>query len=1081
MTNKVVEFAKEYKTWIIVGVALLIFTIILIVISRGKSGGDTVDVCDTNADCSSDEYCFLNECRKKCKDGDCDPGYTCDPEKGCVGGTCQIDSDCGGTGYYCIDGNCVGHEYPEPPEPLPACGKPPKADGMSVNNIIFNFSRTGIDPSKLVVGLPAYGRSIGPVLSDENNGLLQPFGSPGTGPPSGGRHGIFKYIELVKGTIPGLNLTLQEAKDKNYYHTDPIAKVPYIYIPKSDVSQYTDEVSGGGIFMSTVDSDSIAEKANFVKKNGLGGVLFWDMSGDDDNDTLLTSASTTLKTGSTTPTKIIGYYPQWGPYQGGNYFFVNPPEICPTGVTCRFISDTALKNYTHINYAFFSVSYDRTHNSFYIDTLDPWADFGIPYKGQKAQDWPKDNTCIVPELGSKNCPEWKPNKVFKEDWTCWNTQNAGDDSNIRLCQTGVKTDCPPNTDPLANSLYCNLTSKGSTKPKFKGNIGALKELRARATALGNTDLKIMLSVGGWYDSAYFTMAANKKYREQFVKSIVSWITAFDFDGVDIDWEYPTEEHCKEPIPPNFIGNQEVPKVCQAAGATSDTVIDCMACGEGDKSACQYTARMNDPENYLAFFEELRKQLNAIGGKKYVISVAVPAFPSYVDRIDIKRLGDSIDFLNVMLYDINGAFNDPPLTNFNAPLYNICTKDSDCLNYSSDNINITSKCWEKQCVECNEDADCKTNIHGIKCDKVNHVCYCDSDDTCNKPLKCNTDNSTCASCLKNEDCYPGELCTSYGHCAECQNDSDCPALNKCNNGNCLPFNTSINSPIYDHYPIKNKGDLSKWFGNWPKDKTDYSMTWKCGYDSCPDGWKVRSSDSCWSTKHGGITHRNKCEWKNDNFDGNFEDCCAGALNWGSVIDASKCQAFPSEKSNPNATMPWSIACDKSKAVKDWCGRRDPVLKQSNLIADSKCASWCTRKDEKDNKVLANAAECDTVMRNYCKGNNSKECSCININANNQYYSDFMSQIKNLIDAGAFGDDTPAIENPVCWVPDCFGNNLQNILRTSDQEKIFQTQCEGKDINICAQVISISDSNDVNISDTTWNQVCGGQGDNPSKKV
>lgn len=1073
MTNKVVEFAKEFKTWIIVGVALLIFTIILVVISRSNSEDD-VTICNTNADCCSDEYCFLNECRKKCKSGDCDPGYTCDPEKGCVGcKKCQIDSDCGGTGYYCIDGNCVGHSPPNPPEPLPECGKPPKQVGMSVNNIIFNFLRTGIDPSKLIVGLPAYGRSIGPVLSDKDNGLLQSFGSPGTGPPSGGRNGIFKYIELVEGTIPGLNLTLQEAKDEGYYHTDPIAKVPYIYIPKADVSKYTDEVSGGGLFMSTVDADSIAEKANFVKKEGLGGVLFWDMSGDDDNDTLLTSASTTLKAGMA-PTKIIGYYPQWGPYPGGNYFFVNPPANCPSGVKCRFISDNALKNYTHINYAFFSVSYDITYNSFYIDTLDPWADFGIPYKDQKAQDWPKNTTCIVPELGSKNCPEWKPNKVFKEDWTCWNSQNAGDDSNIRLCQTGGTTTCPPNT-PLANSLYCNLTSKGKTKPQFRGNIGALKELRARATKLGNTDLKIMMSVGGWYDSSYFTLATNQKYREQFVKSIVSWVTAFDFDGVDIDWEYPTEEHCKEPLPSNFVGNHQVPQVCQSEGATSDTVIDCMACGEGDKSACQHAARMNDPENYLAFFVELRKQLDAVGGKTYVISAAAPAFPSFVDRIDIKRLGDSIDFLNIMIYDINGAFNDPPLTNFNAPLYNTCVKDSDCLIYNSDNININSKCWEKECVECTEDADCKNNIHGHKCDKVNHICYCDSDDTCNKPLQCNTDISTCASCLKNEDCFPGEMCTSYGRCAECQNDSDCPALNKCNNGKCLPFNTSINSPVYDHYPIKNKGDLDKWFGNWPSNQKDYKKYGGCGHDHCPTGWeKTGHTKSCKIFRR-----RPECSWKEENYKRNFEECCAGALNWGNVIDASKC--YSSIPYGIDATMPWSIICDKSKAVQDWCGRRDPVLKQSNLIADPKCAAWCTRKDENDNTVNANAAECDTVMREYCKGNNSKECACVNINSDNEYYNQFMSQIQNLIDEGVFGDDTPSLENPVCWLPDCFGNNLQNILRTSDQEKIFQTQCKGKDVNICAQVINVSDSHDVNIDDVTWNQVCAGQGDNPSKKT
>ena len=65
----------------------------------------------------------------------------------------------------------------------------------------------------------------------------------------------------------------------------------------------------------------------------------------------------------------------------------------------------------------------------------------------------------------------------------------------------------------------------------------LKELTALRKK--NPDLKIVLSVGGWDYSTYFSDAASTaSRRETFAQSCLDLILAHDLDGVDLDWEYP---------------------------------------------------------------------------------------------------------------------------------------------------------------------------------------------------------------------------------------------------------------------------------------------------------------------------------------------------------------------------------------------------------------------------------------------------------------------------------------------------------------------------------------------------------------
>jgi len=55
----------------------------------------------------------------------------------------------------------------------------------------------------------------------------------------------------------------------------------------------------------------------------------------------------------------------------------------------------------------------------------------------------------------------------------------------------------------------------------------------------NRHLKTLISVGGWTLSQRFSdIALTDESRLKFAKSAVTFMQKYQFDGIDIDWEYP---------------------------------------------------------------------------------------------------------------------------------------------------------------------------------------------------------------------------------------------------------------------------------------------------------------------------------------------------------------------------------------------------------------------------------------------------------------------------------------------------------------------------------------------------------------
>lgn len=129
---------------------------------------------------------------------------------------------------------------------------------LSVNGIINFCIENGVDPQQIIIGAAFYGRSWSGV-APKGNGLYQTF----TGTKSS--YSFSKIQAMLK-------------EDTNYgRHWDEESKAPFIF-NKQDST-----------FISYDDPESLALKANFVKEHKLGGIMFWQLSHDTQDDELVNS------------------------------------------------------------------------------------------------------------------------------------------------------------------------------------------------------------------------------------------------------------------------------------------------------------------------------------------------------------------------------------------------------------------------------------------------------------------------------------------------------------------------------------------------------------------------------------------------------------------------------------------------------------------------------------------------------------------------------------------------------------------------------------------------------------------------
>jgi chitinase len=131
----------------------------------------------------------------------------------------------------------------------------------------------GVAPSKLVLGMPFYGRGWNSVQPGPNgNGLGQP-GTEAVSPGLGETE--FPYNSLISsGILSFSNGSFVGAAGYTRYW-NAAAQVPYLYSPAAQR------------FITYDDPESTQIKMNFANQKSLGGVMFWELS----EDTALPGAS----------------------------------------------------------------------------------------------------------------------------------------------------------------------------------------------------------------------------------------------------------------------------------------------------------------------------------------------------------------------------------------------------------------------------------------------------------------------------------------------------------------------------------------------------------------------------------------------------------------------------------------------------------------------------------------------------------------------------------------------------------------------------------------------------------------------
>ena len=99
-------------------------------------------------------------------------------------------------------------------------------------------------------------------------------------------------------------------------------------------------------------------------------------------------------------------------------------------------------------------------------------------------------------------------------------------------------------------------------PSDAQNFALLRSLRNT-----NPNLTILVSVGGWLWSTNFSdMALTSESRNVFEDSVMQFLTRYDLDGLDIDWEYPGMPGAGHPFRP--VDKQNFTALLRNSGSVS---------------------------------------------------------------------------------------------------------------------------------------------------------------------------------------------------------------------------------------------------------------------------------------------------------------------------------------------------------------------------------------------------------------------------------------------------------------------------------------------------------------------------------
>jgi chitinase len=177
---------------------------------------------------------------------------------------------------------------------------------------------------------------------------------------------------------------------------------------------------------------------------------------------------------------------------------------------------------------------------------------------------------------------------------------------------------PSNIDFRLYSHLCHafITADGEGKLQ-KGRNVPNRDLTTRAHEAG---VKALVSLGGWgWDKQFASIVSKPEAEDRYVAAVIEIVDSFDYDGIDLDWEYPDSQE-------EVVGFERLSR-------------------------------------------RLRKELDSIGTKKakpMSLTMAASANPGALKWLDKEFLLATMDWINVMTYDFTG--DRTTFAGHHSPLY-----------------------------------------------------------------------------------------------------------------------------------------------------------------------------------------------------------------------------------------------------------------------------------------------------------------------------------------------------------------------------------------------------------------------------